>query len=237
MYSVQEGSLYYDDILLGDADAIYVDSRQSDMLKFVKRGLYPTEWPRLVVKQLSVGDYIFVTPAGLTVGIESKTAADFQTSKDKQKLQRQSRDLIASVDIAMWGLLLLPGEEWSTPCLTDMVKWQAMGGSIQILPWDTWQTAQVLIELRIIMQEGTHLRSILRGDDWKRPEETDELSPCATALRRMFTGVGVKIAMLLDNKYDGDIIRALSAPEDEWREVRRMKDTILIQKRKLCNPT
>ena len=87
------------------------------------------------------------------------------------------------------------------------------------------------------MQEGTHLRSILRGDDWKRPEETDELSPCATALRRMFTGVGVKIAMLLDNKYDGDIIRALSAPEDEWREVRRMKDTILIQKRKLCNPT
>jgi len=53
----------------------------------------------------------------------------------------------------------------------------------------------------------------------------------------MFTGVGVKIAMLLDNKYDGDIIRALSAPEDEWREVRRMKDTILIQKRKLCNPT
>ena len=93
MYNVQDGALYYDDILLGDAGAIYIDSRQSDMLKFVKRGLYPSEWPRLVVKQLSVGDYIFVTPAGLIVGIESKTAADFQTSKDKQKLQRQSRDL------------------------------------------------------------------------------------------------------------------------------------------------
>ena len=206
------------------------------MLKFVKRGLYPTEWPRLAVKQLSVGDYVFVTPSGMTVGIESKTAGDFQTSKDKQRLQRQSRDLIASVDIAMWGLLLLPGEEWSTPCLTDMVKWQAMGGSIQILPWDVYQTAQVLIELRTIMQPGTHLRSILRGDDWKRPEEI-EMSPCATALRRVFTGVGVRIAMLLDNKYEGDIIKALNAPEEEWREIPRMRELILAQKRKLCQKT
>ena len=232
MYSVQENELYFDDLLLGDADAIYVDSRQSDMLKFAKRGLYPTEWPRLVVKQLSVGDYIFVTPSGMTVGIESKTGGDFQTSKDKQRLQRQSRDLIASVDVAMWGLLLLPGEEWSTPCLTDMVKWQAMGGSIQILPWDVYQTAQVLIELRTIMQPGTHLRSILRGDDWKRPEEI-EMSPCATALRRIFEGVGVRIAMLLDNKYGGDIIKALSAPDEEWKEIPRMREGILAQKRRL----
>ena len=231
-YSVQENELYFDDLLIGDADAIYVDSRQSDMLKFAKRGLYPTEWPRLVVKQLSVGDYIFVTPSGMTVGIESKTGGDFQTSKDKQRLQRQSRDLIASVDVAMWGLLLLPGEEWSTPCLTDMVKWQAMGGSIQILPWDVYQTAQGLIELRTIMQPGTHLRSILRGDDWKRPEEI-EMSPCATALRRMFSGVGVRIAMLLDNKYDGDIIKALSAPDEEWKEIPRMREGILAQKRRL----
>ena len=234
MYSVQEGLLYYDEVLIGDADAVYVDSRQSDMLKFVGYGLYPTEWPRLVVKQLSVGDYIFVTPSGMIVGIESKTAGDFQTSKNKQRLQRQSRDLISSVDIAMWGLLLLPGEEWSTSCLTDMVKWQAMGGSIQILPWDTWQTAQVLVELRVIMQPGTHLRSILRGDDWKRPEEI-VMSPCATALRRMFNGVGVKIAMLLDNKYEGDIIKTLNAPDDEWREISGMRDSILAQKRKLCN--
>ena len=232
MYSVQENELYFDDLLIGDADAIYVDSRQSDMLKFAKRGLYPTEWPRLVVKQLSVGDYIFVTPSGMTVGIESKTGGDFQTSKDKQRLQRQSRDLIASVDVAMWGLLLLPGEEWSTPCLTDMVKWQAMGGSIQILPWDVYQTAQVLVELRTIMQPGTHLRSILRGDDWKRPEEI-EMSPCATALRRIFEGVGVRIAMLLDNKYGGDIIKALSAPDEEWKEIPRMREGILAQKRRL----
>ena len=231
-YSVQENELYFDDLLIGDADAIYVDSRQSDMLKFAKRGLYPTEWPRLVVKQLSVGDYIFVTPSGMTVGIESKTGGDFQTSKDKQRLQRQSRDLIASVDVAMWCLLLLPGEEWSTPCLTDMVKWQAMGGSIQILPWDVYQTAQVLVELRTIMQPGTHLRSILRGDDWKRPEEI-ELSPCATALRRIFEGVGVRIAMLLDNKYGGDIIKALSAPDEEWKEIPRMREGILAQKRRL----
>ena len=231
-YSVQENELYFDDLLIGDADAIYVDSRQSDMLKFAKRGLYPTEWPRLVVKQLSVGDYIFVTPSGMTVGIESKTGGDFQTSKDKQRLQRQSRDLIASVDVAMWGLLLLPGEEWSTPCLTDMVKWQAMGGSIQILPWDVYQTAQVLVELRTIMQPGTHLRSILRGDDWKRPEEI-EMSPCATALRRIFEGVGVRIAMLLDNKYGGDIIKALSAPDEEWKEIPRMREGILAQKRRL----
>ena len=231
-YSVQEHELYFDDLLNGDADAIYVDSRQSDMLKFAKRGLYPTEWPRLVVKQLSVGDYIFVTPSGMTVGIESKTGGDFQTSKDKQRLQRQSRDLIASVDVAMWGLLLLPGEEWSTPCLTDMVKWQAMGGSIQILPWDVYQTEQVLVELRTIMHPGTHLRSILRGDDWKRPEEI-ELSPCATALRRIFEGVGVRIAMLLDNKYGGDIIKALSAPDEEWKEIPRMREGILAQKRRL----
>ena len=231
-YSVQENELYFDDLLIGDADAIYVDSRQSDMLKFAKRGLYPTEWPRLVVKQLSVGDYIFVTPSGMTVGIESKTGGDFQTSKDKQRLQRQSRDLIAAVDVAMWGLLLLPGEEWSTPCLTDMVKWQAMGGSIQILPWDVYQTAQVLVELRTIMQPGTHLRSILRGDDWKRPEEI-EMSPCATALRRIFEGVGVRIAMLLDNKYGGDIIKALSAPDEEWKEIPRMREGILAQKRRL----
>ena len=231
-YSVQENELYFDDLLIGDADAIYVDSRQSDMLKFAKRGLYPTEWPRLVVKQLSVGDYIFVTPSGMTVGIESKTGGDFQTSKDKQRLQRQSRDLIASVDVAMWGLLLLPGEEWSTPCLTDMAKWQAMGGSIQVLPWDVYQTAQVLIELRTIMQPGTHLRSILRGDDWKRPDEID-MSPCATALRRIFEGVGVRIAMLLDNKYGGDIIKALSAPDEEWKEIPRMREGILAQKRRL----
>ena len=231
-YSVQENELYFDDLLIGDADAIYVDSRQSDMLKFAKRGLYPTEWPRLVVKQLSVGDYIFVTPSGMTVGIESKTGGDFQTSKDKQRLQRQSRDLIASGDVAMWGLLLLPGEEWSTPCLTDMAKWQAMGGSIQVLPWDVYQTAQVLIELRTIMQPGTHLRSILRGDDWKRPEEI-EMSPCATALRRIFEGVGVRIAMLLDNKYGGDIIKALSAPDEEWKEIPRMREGILAQKRRL----
>ena len=108
MYSVQEGSLYYDEVLLGDAGAIYVDVRQADMLKFVKRNVYPSEWPRLIAKQLSVGDYVLVTPTGMTVGIESKTGNDFVTSKNRQRLQRQSRDLMASVDIAMWGLLLLP---------------------------------------------------------------------------------------------------------------------------------
>ena len=234
MYSVQEGSLYYDEVLLGDAGAIYVDVRQADMLKFVKRGVYPAEWPRLIAKQLSVGDYVFVTPTGMTVGIESKTGNDFLTSKNRQRLQRQSRDLMSSVDIAMWGLLLLPGEEWTTPCLTDMARWQAMGGSIQVLPWDVYQTAQVLVELRTVMQPGSHLRSILRGDDWKRPDEI-ELSPCATALRRMFVGVGVRMAMLLDNRYEGDIIKALTAPEEEWKEIPRMKELILVQKRKLWN--
>jgi hypothetical protein len=232
LYNVQENELYFDDLLIGGSDAIYVDSRQSDMLTFAKRGLYPTEWPRLVVKQLSVGDYVFVTPSGMTVGIESKTAGDFQTSKNKQRLQRQSRDLIASVDIAMWGLVLSPGDIWSTPCLTDMAKWQSMGGSIQVLPWDVYQTAQVLIELRTIMQPGTHLRSILRGDDWKRPEEIP-MSPCATALRRMFTGVGVRIAMLLDDKYEGDIVKALTAPEEEWLSIPRMREQIIVQKRNL----
>ena len=232
MYSVQENTLYFGDEIIGDADAIYVDSHQADMLKYLKRGLYPTEWPRLVNRMLSVGDYIFVTPSGLTVGIESKTAGDFLSSKKSQRLQRQSRELIASVDIPMWGLLLLPGEEWTTPCLTDMVKWQAMGGSIQILPWDAHQTAQVLVELRTILQPGPHLRSILRGDDWKRPEEI-ELSPCATALRRMFDGCGVRIAMLLDNMYEGDIIKALSAPEEEWKGIKNMQRRILEQKRKL----
>jgi hypothetical protein len=189
VYSVQEGSLYYDEVLLGDAGAIYVDVRQADMLKFVKRNVYPSEWPRLIAKQLSVGDYVFVTPTGMTVGIESKTGNDFVTSK------RQSRDLMASVDIAMWGLLLLPGEEWTTPCLTDMARWQAMGGSIQVLPWDVYQTAQVLIELRTVMQPGSHLRSILRGDDWKRPDEI-ELSPCATEKGiRGNTGVLLQVPM------------------------------------------
>ena len=233
MYSVKENELYFNDLLIGDADTIYVDSRQSDMFTFIKRGLYPTEWPRLVVKQLSVGDYVFVTPSGMTVGIESKTAGDFMTSKNNQRLQRQSRDLIASVDIAMWGLMLLPGDMWSTPCLTDMAKWQAMGGSVQILPWDAYQTAQVLVELRTIMQPGNHLRSVLRGDDWKRPDEIAE-SPCATALRRIFTGVGIRMAMVLDDKYEGDIIRALSAPEEEWSSIPRMKTNVLTQKRKLC---
>ena len=235
VYSVKEGSLYDDDVLLGDANAIYVDSRQHDMLNFVKRDLYPSQWPRFVVKQLPTADYLFVTASGLVVGIESKTANDFMTSRLIQKLQRQSRELMDAVDIPMWGLMLRPGEEWETRCLVDMVKGQAMGGSIQVLPWDMFQTAELLVDLRTIMQPGTHLSTILQGDDWKRPEEI-KLAPCATALRRLFVGVGVKIALLLDNHFEGDIIRALSASDEEWKQAApRMHNGILDQRRKLCN--
>ena len=232
-YSVNEGQLYDNDRRLGDAEAIYVDSRQHDVQGFIKRGLYPSEWPRFIIKQLPVADYLFVTPSGLIVGIESKTANDFHTSRFELRLQRQSRELLDWVDIPIWGLMLLPAEEWTTPCLTDMVKWQAMGGSIQVLPWDAFQIAQVLTELRTILQPGSHLRSVLRGDDYQRPDDIP-MSPCATALRRIFRGVGIKTALLLDNRYEGDIIKALNAPDEEWEQIPRVTAGILAQKRNLC---
>tara|TARA_E500000331_G_C17116292_1_gene651909 strand:- start:615 stop:773 length:159 start_codon:yes stop_codon:yes gene_type:complete len=49
----------------------------------------------------------------------------------------------------------------------------------------------------------------------------------------MFDGCGVRIAMLLDTMYEGDIIKALSAPEEEWKGIKNMQRRILEQKRKL----
>ena len=99
MYRVEEGELYHDEKKLGSSDAIYVDGRQ-DIAGFIRR----SDWDSVSVTQLPEGDYVMVTPSGLTVGIEEKKSDDLEASLRNRRLQRQLRSLEEMVNIPLLGL-------------------------------------------------------------------------------------------------------------------------------------
>ena len=94
MYTVKEGSLYMGARKLGDKETIYVDGHQ-DVAGYVKR----SSSKGYSVVQLKEGDYIMVTPSGLTVGIEEKKPSDLSNSIRNRRIQRQLRTLEGMVDI------------------------------------------------------------------------------------------------------------------------------------------
>ena len=99
MYTVKEGSLYMGARKLGDKETIYVDGHQ-DVAGYVKR----SSSKGYSVVQLKEGDYIMVTPSGLTVGIEEKKPSDLSNSIRNRRIQRQLRTLEGMVDIPLLGL-------------------------------------------------------------------------------------------------------------------------------------
>ena len=231
MYSIKEDQIYWEDKLFGPVDTIYIDGNQKEMGEWLKKQqqLWPAPWPPFICKRLPVADYLFASAGGKIVGIESKTTQDFHASYYSRRLQRQSRELLQSCDVAMWGLMQMPGDVWDIPCLVDFYKWQACGGMAVILPWDCFRTAQLLVEFKAVVKEGRQLLSIISGVDLKRPGS--KAPPCAMALQRMFTGVGPKLAAALDKYFEGNILKALEASDEEWRNAARVTDGILKQRR------
>ena len=88
MYTVKEGSLYMGARKLGDKETIYVDSHQ-DVAGYVKR----SSSKGYSVVQLKEGDYVLVTPSGLTVGIEENKPTALSNSIRNSRIQRQLRTL------------------------------------------------------------------------------------------------------------------------------------------------
>ena len=99
MYEVKNDELWLEEKKLGKIDTIYVDGRQ-DIAGYIKQ----SRRQKISVAQLTEGDYVMVTPSGLTVGIEEKKPADLAGSLRSRRLQRQLRRLEKAVDIPLLGL-------------------------------------------------------------------------------------------------------------------------------------
>ena len=99
LYEVRNNILYNGKSELGADDVIYVDGRQ-DVAESLRKG----NRKKVSIAKLPEGDYVMVTPAGLTVGIEEKKANDLASSLRSRRLQRQLRRLEKAVDIPLLGL-------------------------------------------------------------------------------------------------------------------------------------
>ena len=105
MYEVRNGELYSDGTLLGNEDTIFVDGRQ-DVAEYIRQ----SRRNKVLVAQLTEGDYVMVTPSGLTVGIEEKKPGDLGSSLRSRRLQRQLRKLEkAGVDQDIIGKAIYDG--------------------------------------------------------------------------------------------------------------------------------
>ena len=217
MYEVKKDELWLGERKLGTSDTLYVDSRQ-DIVGYLKQG----RRVKISIARLPEGDYVMVTPSGLTVGIEEKKAADLAGSLRSRRLQRQLRRLEKAVDIPLLGLRFMgwSGEdafepEWwqhgSLNMPVELLKWSLRGG-IVLLPSDEDFLIRTLRRVRNILQPGRHLFSIVAGTDQK----VTGSSGFNRAVQRMIEGVGPSTADKVEDYYNKNIRALLFDNEEGW---------------------
>ena len=216
MYEAKNGELWLGEKKLGTADTIFVDGRQ-DIAGYIKqRGR-----KKISVAQLPEGEYVMVTPSGLTVGIEEKKPSDLAGSLRTRRLQRQLRRLEKVVDVPLLGLRFMARggftpKWWQFGSLSmpvELLKWSLRGG-IVLLPHGEDNLIKTLRRVRNILQPGRHLFSIVAGSDQKVTGKTG----FNRAVQRMIEGVGPSTASKLEEHYDGDIKSLLFDNEEGWAE-------------------
>ena len=217
MYEVKKDELWLGERKLGTSDTLYVDSRQ-DIVGYLKQG----RREKISIARLPEGDYVMVTPSGLTVGIEEKKAADLAGSLRSRRLQRQLRRLEKAVDIPLLGLRFMgwSGEdafepEWwqhgSLNMPVELLKWSLRGG-IVLHPSDEDFLIRTLRRVRNILQPGRHLFSIVAGTDQK----VTGSSGFNRAVQRMIEGVGPSTADKVEDYYNKNIRALLFDNEEGW---------------------
>ena len=214
MYEAKNGELWLGEKKLGTADTIFVDGRQ-DIAGYIKQ----SRRKKISVAQLPEGDYVMVTPSGLTVGIEEKKPSDLAGSLRTRLLQRQLRRLEKVVDVPLLGLRFMARggftpKWWQFGSLSmpvELLKWSLRGG-IVLLPHGEDNLIKTLRRVRNILQPGRHLFSIVAGSDQKVTGKTG----FNRAVQRMIEGVGPSTASKLEEHYDGDIKSLLFDNEEGW---------------------
>ena len=216
MYEVKKDELWLGERKLGTSDTLYVDSRQ-DIVGYLKQG----RREKISIARLPEGDYVMVTPSGLTVGIEEKKPSDLAGSLRTRRLQRQLRRLEKVVDVPLLGLRFMARggftpKWWQFGSLSmpvELLKWSLRGG-IVLLPHGEDNLIKTLRRVRNILQPGRHLFSIVAGSDQKVTGKTG----FNRAVQRMIEGVGPSTASKLEEHYDGDIKSLLFDNEEGWAE-------------------
>lgn len=216
MYEVKNGELYSDGTLLGSEDTLFVDGRQ-DVAEYIRQ----SGRKKVLVSQLTEGDYVMVTPSGLTVGIEEKKPGDLGSSLRSRRLQRQLRRLETAVDIPLLGLRFtsrggFAPHWWQLGSLSmpmELLKWSLRGGII-LLPYDEDSLIKTLRRARNVLQPGRHLFSIVSGTDQKAKGPNH----FHRAVQRMIEGVGPSTATKLEEYYGGDIKQLLFDNEEGWAD-------------------
>ena len=216
MYEVKNDELYSGRKKLGSSKSIYEDGRQ-DVAGYIKQ----SRRQKISVARLPEGDYVMVTPSGLTVGIEEKKPSDLAGSLRTRRLQRQLRRLEKVVDVPLLGLRFMARggftpKWWQFGSLSmpvELLKWSLRGG-IVLLPHGEDNLIKTLRRVRNILQPGRHLFSIVAGSDQKVTGNTG----FNRAVQRMIEGVGPSTASKLEEHYDGDIKSLLFDNEEGWAE-------------------
>ena len=214
MYEAKNGELWLGEKKLGTADTIFVDGRQ-DIAGYIKQ----SRRKKISVAQLPEGDYVMVTPSGLTVGIEEKKPSDLAGSLRTRRLQRQLRRLEKVVDVPLLGLRFMARggftpKWWQFGSLSmpiELLKWSLRGG-IVLLPHGEDNLIKTLRRVRNILQPGRHLFSIVAGSAQKVTGSTG----FNRAVQRMIEGVGPSTASKIEEHYKGSIKDLLFDDEEGW---------------------
>ena len=214
MYEVKHDELWLGEKKLWPTATIFVDGRQ-DIAGYIKQ----SRRKKISVAQLPEGDYVMVTPSGLTVGIEEKKPSDLAGSLRTRRLQRQLRRLEKAVDVPLLGLRFMARggftpKWWQFGSLSmpiELLKWSLRGG-IVLLPHGEDNLIKTLRRVRNILQPGRHLFSIVAGSDQKVTGSTG----FNRAVQRMIEGVGPSTASKIEEHYKGSIRDLLFDDEEGW---------------------
>ena len=230
LYRVEGDELYVDEAHLGHKDSLFLDTRQTGLVRWVELVKPEAWWPGLVTCQLPYGDYVFVSKYGI-VAIESKTIPDLMGSYERRRLQRQLRHLLTAAPMAILGIVVdsITPDGVPMEILLDVAKWDMALGSTILIPSSYGELIPFLVQLRATIAPGAHLLSPIAGTDAPRVHVTD----CSTALERLFSGVGRKTAVAIAEHYDQDLRSALNGTEEEWLEIPEVHKGIIKSRRKL----
>jgi hypothetical protein len=229
-YYLEGDELWCEGVRLGPSDALFLDTRQTGLVRWLEKVQPEAGWPRLVTYQLPYGDYVFVSKNGV-VAIESKTIPDLMGSYERRRLQRQLRHLLTAAPMAILGIVVdsITPEGVPSEILLDVAKWDMSLGSTILIPSSYSELIPFLVELRATIAPGAHLLSVVAGTDAPRVHVTD----CSTALERLFNGVGRKTAVAIAEHYGQDLRSALNATEEEWLAIPEVHKGIIKSRRRL----
>jgi len=175
---------------------------------------------------LPVGDYILVGPENHLIVVEEKRLPDLVTSWRARRLQRQLRRMLMANDggVNVLGLrsatmlsLVDAYKYRQVPEISlDLLKWQSLGGLVGFLPFSPDGTLATLRDWRAVLRPGSHLFSILAGDDRNKPRES--MSRVAKGLRALVPGVGYEVGRRWAEASGENLLTALQMTDEQLKE-------------------